>query len=817
MQNKFTQKAQSTLNKAMSEAGSLGHSYIGSEHLLLGLASERDSIASRILLARGLSPTVIKSSIIEIMGEGEKCKVNARDLTEHAHSIIERSAAVAQRKGCTYIGTEHLLTALLEENGCMGVKIIEASGIPISAIKSDINAHGSTFSCQGKTSSVESSQDTAKDNKSKRLSSALSLYSRDLTQFAKNGMTDPTLEREEETERIIQILSRRQKNNPCLIGEPGVGKTAIVEGLARRLSEDSVPPCLSGKRILSLDLASMIAGAKYRGEFEERIKQILNDVEKSPDIILFIDELHVITGAGAAEGAVDAANILKPALSRGGVRLIGATTPEEYKKHIERDTALERRFQSVYIDEPCVEATIKILKGLRPRYEAHHKIKISDEAITAATKLSHRYIPERFLPDKAIDIIDEAASKMSIAISRAFPDVAPLERELATTKAQKEDAVFSQDYSLASELRDKEIRLKEKLDEQKRLMKKKKNAELFTLGELQVAEWVTSITGIPTGRLLGGEAEAIKTLEARLAKRIVGQDKAIASVCSALRRARLGLVSPNRPMGSFIFIGNSGVGKTELAHAVAEELLGSKKALIRFDMSEFMEKHSISKLIGSPPGYIGYGEGGRLTERVRKRPYSVVLFDEIEKAHPDIFNILLQVLEDGILTDSEGRQVNFCNTVIIMTSNAGASEGGKILGFSSDIQQKAEESMRTALNGIFAPEFLNRVDEIIVFDELKTDSLEKIAQNMLSSVSLRIREMGLDVSFDASVAHSIAERARLDKGGARNIRRMITRSVEDNISMRIINGNILPDTPCIFTAEDMLTDMNILAKSASAV
>ncbi len=799
MQNKFTQKAQNTLNRAMTEAGALGHTYIGSEHLLLGLASEKDSIASRILHARGLSIAVIRDSIIEVMGEGEKCKVSARDMTEHARSIIEGSSLTAQKRGCTYIGTEHILSALLDEDGCVAVKLIEASGIPISALKSDLSAHSASFgSARERVTDVPTD---AKEAKAKRSSNALSLYARDMTQLAKAGKTDPTFERDGETERIIQILSRRQKNNPCLIGEPGVGKTAVVEGLARRLSDGNVPPCLSGKRILSLDIASMIAGAKYRGEFEERIKQILCEVEKNPDIILFIDELHIISGAGAAEGAVDAANILKPALSRGGIRLIGATTPDEYKKHIERDSALERRFQSVYIEEPDIDTAINILKGLRSRYEAHHKIKISDAAIESAVKLSSRYIPDRFLPDKAIDIIDEAASRMSIAVSRAFPDIVPLEREIASVKAQKEDAVFSQDYSLATELRDRETVLKGKLDEQKREMKKKKNSELFVLGELQVAEWITELTHIPTGKLLGGETEALMSLEKRLAEHVYGQEKAIAAVASCLRRSRLGLGNPKRPIGSFIFIGSSGVGKTELACAVAEELLGSKQALIRFDMSEFMEKHSVSKLIGSPPGYVGYGEGGRLTERVRKRPYSVVLFDEIEKAHPDIFNLLLQVLEDGVLTDSEGRQVSFCNTVIIMTSNAGANAKSHVTGFLSNGRATSLDCMKTALKSTFSPEFLNRVDETVFFDDLELCSLEKIADGMLSEISLRAHELGLSVAFDASVAHTVAAQAEKELCGARSLRRIIAHSVEDNISVRILEKEILPSVPFLFTKE----------------
>lgn len=744
MQNKFTQKAQSTLNRAAAEAGALGHSYIGSEHILLGLAAESDSIASRILSARGLSACVIRRSITDIIGEGEKCKASARDMTDNARKIIEESGNAAKKKGCTYIGTEHLLSALLDEVGSTGVKIIEASGIPVSVLKSDLSAHQGAIGLTVR----ETVQDTQNMSYAKKRtpSGALALYSRDLTELARIGKTDPTVGREAETARIIHILARRQKNNPCLIGEPGVGKTAVVEGLARLIADEKVPPCLSGKRILSLDISSMIAGAKYRGEFEERMKSVMAEAENDESIILFIDELHVIVGAGAAEGAVDAANILKPALARGGIRLIGATTLDEYKRRIERDPALERRLQCVFISEPSEEAARDILKGLRPSYEAHHRIKISDSAIDTAVRLSARYISDRYLPDKAIDIIDEAAAKASI-------------EGLCGQKSKP------------------------------------------VLNDSRIAEAVTRLTGIPTGKLLRAEAEALGGMEGRLRSRVIAQDKAISAVCSAIRRRRTGLGDPERPTGSFIFIGASGVGKTELARAVSEELFGSKDALIRFDMSEYMEKHSVSRLIGSPPGYVGYGEGGLLTEQVRRKPYSVVLFDEIEKAHPDIFNLLLQILEDGRLTDTVGREVSFKSTVIIMTSNAGASDCKRITGFTADgdMQRYYESAMLSSLRGIFRQELLNRVDEITVFEELGRDALEQIASARLVELSRRAKASGFDLSFSPSAVSAIAEKAEKEGGGARSVRRLISRHIEDKIADLIIDGSISADTPFVFT------------------
>ncbi len=791
MQNKFTQKAQNTLNRALSEAGTLGHAYIGSEHLLLALALEKDSIAARILSARGISAPLIRSSIIGLAGEGERCRPSPQDMSPRAKRIIESSGNIAKKKGCTYIGTEHLLAALLSEDGSMGARIIEAAGIPCALLAEDLSSHQSSLGSIAKRDQKESDASREPKHRS-RLSPALTQYSRDMTELAAKGQTDPTVGRDKETERIIQILSRRTKNNPCLIGEPGVGKTAVVEGLAKRIADKCVPSCLDGKRILCLDIPSMIAGAKYRGEFEERMKNVMAEAAKDPDIILFIDELHVIMGAGAAEGAVDAANILKPSLARGAIRLIGATTVSEYRRHIERDPALERRFQSVLIEEPTVEDTVEILKGLRAKYEKHHGLKITDGAIDAAVRLSARYINDRFLPDKAIDIIDEAAARASIAACALFPEIAPLEKQLEQIREQRNDCALSQEYDRADELKQKELDVKQRLDALRREQKKKKNQELFTLKEEQVAEIVRLQTGIPVSRLLGDEREALLGLEERLNGRIIGQREAVSLVCGTIRRSRVGLRDPARPMGSFIFLGKTGVGKTELALAVAEELLGSKSALIRFDMSEYMEKHSVSKLIGAPPGYIGYGDGGQLTERVRRRPYCVVLFDEIEKAHPDVFNILLQILEDGKLTDSQGRAVDFRSTVIIMTSNAGASDDHRVTGFVSqaDGNKAQRERMLSALKDIFKPEFLGRVDETVVFNDLDTASLEAIAQSMLDELSGRARAMGYNLCFDPSVAHMVALQSIKEGCGARNIRRIITRYVEDRLSVEILKGAI---------------------------
>ncbi len=787
MQNKFTQKARNTLKNAQSEAAALGHAYIGSEHLLLGLIAEKDSIAARVLIAKGLDVNRLRDKISAASGVGERMRNGPTDMTAHAKRIVETAADVAAAKGCTYVGTEHLLSALLSVPDCAAVRLIESMGVSAASLISDIDAHQTSLSLPQKPS-----KETATDTKTAKVRSSplLSVYTRDLTDAAREGKIDPTIGREAETERVIRILSRRQKNNPCLVGEPGVGKTAVVEGLAARIANGCVPPTLEGKRILSVDIAAMVAGTKYRGEFEDRMKSLTSEAENDTSVILFIDELHVIMGAGAAEGAVDAANILKPALARGGIRVIGATTLEEYKRRVEQDAALERRFQPVTVEEPDEDTAIEILRGLKDRYEAHHKLKIHDEAICAAVRLSARYIPDRFLPDKALDLIDEAAAKMSIAAYAAFPDVPVLERQLAELKRKKEELIFAQDFSAAAELRDRETEKRKQLDTMRREMKKKKHAELFNLTEEHIAEIVTSQTGIPVSRLLSGESAALVGLEKKLSERIVGQPEAISAVCRAIRRGRMGISAPSRPTGSFIFLGKTGVGKTQLAVAVAEELLGSKNALVRFDMSEFMEKQSVSRLIGSPPGYVGYGEGGQLTEAIRRRPYCVLLLDEIEKAHPDVWGLLLQILEDGRLTDSRGRVVNFSNAVIIMTSNAGAADGMPVTGFLSSDGNAYKKRMTEALKKVFSPEFLGRIDDIVVFNDLTQNDLEKIAEALLQEVSERARGLGVEVNFEHSAAVLLASKCASSPHGARPLRHMVTSYAEDLITEKLLSGEL---------------------------
>ncbi len=793
MQNKFTQKAQNTLKSALSEAGALGHSFIGSEHILLALIGERDSIAAKILSARGLTASLVRSAICEHIGVGEPCRPAPSDLTPNAKAIIEASATIAEERGCTYIGTEHLLCAILKQSECTALKIIKDSAISPSLLICDLSSHSSSVSAPQKKC-AESKQGEPKIQK--RQLTNLSMYTRDLNDLAMRGKIDPVIGREKETERIVQILCRRKKNNPCLIGEPGVGKTAIVEGLAMRIVEKNVPDSLCNTRILSLDITSMLAGAKYRGEFEDRMKSIMSEVERSPDIILFIDEMHVIVGAGAAEGAVDAANILKPALARGNIRVIGATTLSEYKKHIERDSALERRFGTVNVEEPTTEQALTLLYGLRENYQNHHGIQITDKAISAAVNLSVRFIHDRFLPDKAIDLIDEAAAKLSIASKAKIPQALPLENQLEELRELRRDAIYSQDFSLASELREQEATLKNELITQSAIALEHKKTPPAELTEVHIAEVISMWTGIPTDKILGGESGALSQLEERLSRRIIGQDTAICSVCSAIRRSSVGFGNTERPTGVFMFLGKSGVGKTELARAVAEELFGSKNALVRFDMSEYMEKHSASKLIGSPPGYVGYGDGGLLTEKVRRRPYCVLLLDEIEKAHTDIFNLLLPVFEDGKLTDSQGREVDFCNTVIIMTSNVGTSGCERISGFIGEDTQKsrAKESIRSSLKSTFSAEFLNRIDEVIVFDELGCDALEKIAQNALSRLALRANALGIELVFAPNVSTLIASMALAEGSGARNIRRIIAKSIEDKLSLSLLDGKISSDS-----------------------
>ena len=796
MSNKFTQKAQNTLNNALNIARELGHSYIGSEHILLGLLSESDSIAARLLVTRGADIKKLRSTIIDISGVGSRSQVTPADMTPRAKKVIEASAAESQKGGNNFIGTEHILFALMSERDSVAVRLLEAEGIPASEVIGDLNAFISASG--GKTDRQSAKQDgrgSAEDRLKIKGAPMLSAHGRDLTTMASEGRLDPLIGREKETERLIQILSRRTKNNPCLIGEPGVGKTAVVEGLAERIIARRVPVCLCNKRIVTLNISSMIAGAKYRGEFEDRMKAVMEEVEKNPDIILFIDEIHVIIGAGAAEGAVDAANIIKPALARGQLQVIGATTISEYRTRIEKDPALERRFQSVYVNEPTSAEAIDILKGLRHKYEEHHKLTISDDAIDTAVNLSVRYIPDRFLPDKAIDLIDEAASKLRITESDKYPKLSILEDQLAELSAEKEKAVESQDFELAADVRDREISVRRRLSEEQKQTElfSKKNCLTVTRGD--IANIVTDWTGIPVSNLLEDENRRLLTLEERLSSRIVGQNEAIHAVSLAIRRGRIGFKDPHRPIGSFIFIGKTGVGKTELSNAIATEIFGSERALIKLDMSEYMEKHSVSRLIGSPPGYVGYEDGGQLTEKIRRRPYAVVLFDEIEKAHSDVFNLLLQILEDGCLTDSQGRRADFSNAIIIMTSNEGAASEKHILGFADEgeketrLKRDRQETL-AALHSRFRPEFLNRVDDIIIFRALDGSDIEKIASNMLKEISVRAKGLDIMLSFNEDVARLLSDKSLGQNVGARQLRRNITKLVEDPLSEEFLNGSI---------------------------
>ena len=775
----------------------MGHNYIGSEHLLLGLMNSDSSIASKILEARRANVEKIRAGIEKNVGVGFPSAVDARDMTPRLKKIIENAGAESIRNGQSYIGTEHLLFALLQERDSIACIVLEELGISSSELRNDLFEFFSASLDHGLTGQSQGKSKSAKNESGKQVNSLLS-FGRDLTAMARSGKIDPIIGRDSETERVVQILIRRQKNNPCLLGEPGVGKTAVVEGLAVRIAEGQVPDALKGKMIISLDLAAMIAGAKYRGEFEERMKSVMEEVSKNPDLLLFVDEIHTLIGAGAAEGAVDAANILKPALARGEVHIIGATTLEEYRAHIEKDSALERRFQSVRIGEPSEEDTVRILQGLRDKYEAHHKVKITDEAIEAAVRLSVRYITDRFLPDKAIDLIDEACSRIRIRSENDTPELRAIEEAMERLRVEKEEAIVGQDFERAAEIRDREHRAKETYAERIATRNAQaRSSELLVMKE-HIAEIVTQWTGVPVSVGIDSEASRFLHLEARLKERIVGQEDAIASVARAIRRGRSGLKDPKRPIGSFLFLGQTGVGKTELAKALAELVYDSDSAMIRFDMSEFMEKHSVSKLIGSPPGYVGYGEGGQLTERVRRQPYSVVLLDEIEKAHPDVFHLLLQILDDGVLTDSDGRCVDFRNTVVILTSNLGAEDAeARHLGFSGTVSKQeallAEERrkrMIRSLRSVFPPEFLNRIDEIVVFRPLSETDLIQITELLLKKLQLRLSELGICIRFAENVAPMIASGCVEAQYGARPLRRSVMHLIEDRLSDALLSGEI---------------------------
>ena len=799
MPNRFTKAASDVLNNAMSNARTLGHTYIGTEHILLGLLSVENGVASKLLTNRSVTFEKTRELVSEIAGTGEPSDVGPGDMTPRTKRLIEIAARESMRLGQNYIGTEHILLAMLNEPDCVGIKLLSLQNVTTSDIAEDLTAffRESTASTGGEETASAFSGERA-GTSGKDGGTMLDQYGRNLTALAREGKIDPVIGRETETERVVQILSRRTENNPCLIGESGVGKTAVVEGLAQRIADGSVPETLTDKKIITLDIPGMIAGAKYRGEFEERMKGVMNEVMKDKSIILFIDEIHTIIGAGAAEGAVDAANILKPALARGDMQVIGATTITEYRKHIEKDAALERRFQSVMVGEPSPDEAILILKGLRDKYEAHHKVKITDEAIEAAVKYSVRYIGDRYLPDKAIDLIDEAASKLRISSYTAPDSIKELENKLKQISSEKEEAIGSQDFERAAKLRDEEKKLRDEIEKAKTEWKEGNNRDNLTIGDPEIAEVVTEWTGIPVKSLTEDEGTRLMHLEEELHSRIVGQSEAVNAVSRAIRRSRVGLKDPRRPMGSFIFLGPTGVGKTELCKALAEILFGDENAMIRVDMSEYMEKHSVSKMIGSPPGYVGFDEGGQLTEKIRRHPYSVVLFDEIEKAHPDVFNILLQILEDGILTDAQGRRVDFKNSIIIMTSNVGASglmQKASALGFGGDDTPKSEEAriherVMASLRDTFKPEFLNRIDEIIVFSKLSDNEIKQIASLMLKSVEKRLETMNISISFDDDVIALLAREGTDPVYGARPMRREIQRRIEDALSTEILDGKI---------------------------
>ncbi len=809
-ENRFTERAQTALRFAHECASELGHGYVGSEHLLYGLCREGEGVASKVLHRAGLGPEAIAQAIAGMVGIGTKGGTPSQGLTPRTKRVIEIAMAEAGRMGHHYVGTEHLLLGILREGEGVAVRILLSAGVDLRQMYGDvihaIGAAGSGNDAPAVSKGGKATKEPSVDHKT------LNQFTKDLTKEAAEGALDPVIGRAEEVQRVIQILSRRTKNNPVLIGEPGVGKTAIAEGLAQKIVAGDVPDTLLDKRILSLDLSGMVAGTKYRGEFEERIKAAMEEIKKAGNIILFIDELHTIIGAGAAEGAVDAANILKPALSRGEIQVIGATTLNEYRKYIEKDAALERRFQPVNVGEPSPQESVEILKGLRDRYEAHHKLRITDEAINAAVNMSHRYIGDRFLPDKAIDLIDEAASRVRMRQLTTPPDLKEMEEKIKRLSQEKEEAVRAQEFEKAAALRDKEKELRKTVEAQREHWKSSQSEMKNVVTEHDVADVVAGWTGIPVTTLTETEAQRLLRLEDVLHQRLVGQDEAVSAVARAIRRSRVGLKDPKRPIGSFLLLGPTGVGKTELCKALAEAMFGDENAMIRIDMSEYMERHTVSRLIGSPPGYVGYDEGGQLSERVRRKPYSVVLFDEIEKANEDVFNLLLQIMEDGVLTDAQGHKVDFKNTVIVMTSNVGArniTEKSRKLGFSvaSESEEKEDyEAVRSAVMGdlkkTFRPEFLNRIDDVIVFHPLSKEDIREIAKRMLQIVAKRIEDLGYTFQMEDAALDLIAN-AGFDKVyGARPLRREIQKTVEDALAEKMLDGTLKEGGTVIATAEN---------------
>ena len=798
MENKFTQKAQKAISLSQECAKETNCNYIGTEHLLYGLLCEGSGFASKYLSALGISKEALSEKIVKYNSNVESGGAFA-GFTPRTNRTLQQSVAEAHKMQSIYIGTEHILLALARERDSVAFKILMSFGAP-NNLYEDILTQIREGTPEGERKVNKTGSDTP----------TLNQFGRDLTELARAGKFDPVIGRQKEIERVIQILSRRTKNNPVLLGEPGVGKTAVAEGLAQEIAAGNVPELLKGKRVVSLDLSSVVAGAKYRGEFEERLKKAMDEIIKAGNVILFVDEMHTIIGAGAAEGAIDAANILKPSLARGELQLIGATTLNEYRKHVEKDAALERRFQPVTVGEPTVEETIEILKGIREKYEAHHGVKISDKAIKAAAKMSSRYITDRFLPDKAIDLVDEACSRVRLGNLTLPPEIKELETNLEGVAAEKKEAINSQDFEKAALLRDKEKEMSESLSKLRDEWKSKSEQTKAQIGEDEIAEIISGWTGIPVKKLAEEESERLRNLEEVLHKRVIGQEEAVTAVSKAIRRGRVGLKDPKRPIGSFIFLGPTGVGKTELSKALTEALFGDEDALIRIDMSEYMEKHSVSKMVGSPPGYVGFDEGGQLTEKVRRKPYSVILFDEIEKAHPDVFNILLQILDDGVLTDSQGRRVDFKNCVIIMTSNVGARNISepKSLGFASgnesreQLNKNIKNNVTDELKKMFRPEFLNRVDDIIVFSQLSEEEIGKIALVMLENLKKRLLQNDIEAEIDETAVKLLGKEGFDPVYGARPLRRAITAKVEDLFAEKMLEGKIENGDRVVIKAQD---------------
>ena len=794
MTDRFTAKAKEAIHLSVDAAQELGRSYVGTEHLLLGLIREGSGVAARVLKENGVEERKVMDLISQLIAPDNTVGLAEQEgYTPSARRVIENSYREAIRFKAPLIGTEHLLLAMIREGDCVAARLLNTMGISVQKLNIDL------LVAMGEDA-PQSTREEAMSGKTrgKKETPTLDAYSRDLTALAREGKLDPVIGRQTEMQRVVQILSRRTKNNPCLIGEPGVGKTAVVEGLAQLIASGEVPETIADKRVVTLDLSGMVAGSKYRGEFEERIKKVISEVTQDGGVLLFIDEIHTIIGAGVAEGALDASNILKPSLARGELQLIGATTIEEYRKYIEKDAALERRFQPVTVDEPTEKEAVEILKGLRNRYEDHHKVTITDEALEAAVKLSARYINDRYLPDKAIDLIDEAASKVRLSGFKEPSEIKDLEEEIAALEKQKENAIRTEAYEKAGDIKKKQEKKREKIEKIRAKWQKERSSKPMVVDESEVADVVAEWTKIPVRKLEEEESERLKKLESILHQRVVGQEEAVASVAKAIRRGRVGLKDPKRPIGSFLFLGPTGVGKTELSKALAESMFGTENALIRVDMSEYMEKHSVSKMIGSPPGYVGYEEGGQLSEKVRRNPYSVILFDEVEKAHPDVFNILLQVLDDGHITDAQGRKIDFKNTIIIMTSNAGAENiiSPKRLGFASSSDEKENYNFMKGrvmdeVKRLFKPEFLNRIDDIIVFHQLTKEHMKEIVSIMLQSIIARAKEqMAITLDVTPEAKELLVEKGYDEKYGARPLRRTIQNLLEDKLAEAVLEGTV---------------------------